>query len=313
MKRRALVFSALGLVGFLVLLALFEQGTFDVARTDARYLLDRVRTATDGVGWAQLPGFVAMGVGAGFFAGMLGMGGGVLKVAGMLLLFRLDVYFARDVSVVTMFFSTVSGLVPHWRERRVLWELAGPMAGVAVAGVVFGVLVGNHVGGPALTHLFGFFVIFLGLNTLALVFADPGEHEMTTSFRAEGDERRRGILSGVVGGLHGFLCGLLGISGGVVAIPMQQLLVHVPVRNAIANTLLVSAVSTGLASGLVVLLGVTRGHYALSQLLMVIAAMGGGAAVGAQLGARAGRRVSPAVLRLLFVALALTAGVSILF
>jgi uncharacterized membrane protein YfcA len=310
-RRQVLVFSVLGSLAILIAAAVFEPRGIDSARAAAGRLLRLTQTGAD-VGWTQAPILVVVGAMAGFLAGMLGMGGGVLKISFMLLLLRMDIFFARAISIVTMFLSSSAALWHHKRQDLINWGYAAPMVLLALPGVLLGSWVGNRLGGSSLTHVFGFFMVFLAFNTLALVFSDPDEHVMAREFR-EKPEGSQGYLCSTIGALHGFVSGLLGISGGVIATPLQQIMLHMPTRPAIANTLLVSSVATAVASVYVLWTGVERGDFTLYQVFFVDFFMGAGAAVGAVIGAGLGRRCNVTLLRLLFVLLALLAGVSIIF
>jgi uncharacterized membrane protein YfcA len=243
---------------------------------------------------------------------MLGLGGGVLKVAGMLILFNLDIFFARAVSLTTMFFTAASAAWPYAKRGFPIWQIIWPMLPPALVGVLGGLLLGNQLRGSTLTHIFGFFVLFLGLYTLAMVFDDPKEHVLRNYFFNGRPHQHHGRLSGSIGALHGFICGLLGISGGVISVPMQQLLLNTPVRHAIANTLVVSALCSGLGSITVIAIGASRGVFSLEHILVVVLCIGGGAVLGAQIGARMGVRSNAEILRLLFVVISFGAGLSLL-
>jgi uncharacterized membrane protein YfcA len=310
-QRRVVIFSVLGVLGLLVVLAIFEPRGMESARAAAQKLLWRVGPV-DQIGWRQAPALMAAGLAAGFLAGMLGMGGGVLKVSCMLLVFNFDIFFSRAISIVTMFFSSSSALWHHLKNQTVTWRYAGPMVLLSLPGVIVGGLVGNSLGGSALTHVFGVFLVFLSFNTLAWTFDDPNDQALEEAFRPE-PEGRDGYRCGAIGALHGAVCGLLGISGGVIATPLQQVLLHMPTRNAIANTLLVSTVVTSLGSLFVVWTGVARGDFGLSQVSFVTTFMGGAAIFGARLGAQLGATCNVTVLRLAFAALTFAAGLWILF
>ncbi len=316
-RKQMLTFSLLGLVLLVLLLALFEPRGIDSATTTAQDLLSRARTTSTDIGWSMVPAMIGAGVAAGFLAGMLGMGGGVLKITCMLLLFNLDIFFVRAISLVTMFCSSSSALWHHLKQRTILWPLTRPMLVLSIPGAVLGALLGNSLKGAILVHLFGFFVIFLAFNTLALAFGDPKERLMKearqNNIKGEHPSADPGYISAVIGALHGVVCGLLGVSGGVIATPMQQILLHVPMRNAIANTLVVSTVVTAVASALVLWTGVDRGDFLLSQVIFVDLFIGGGATIGAPLGVRLGKDCNITVMRLIFVVLTLGAGLSIIF
>ena len=310
-RRQVLIFSVAGSLLLLVAAAIFEPKGVEEARIAASRLIRMTHTGSH-IGWAQAPILVLVGVAAGFLAGMLGMGGGVLKISFMLLLLQIDMFFARAISLVTMLMSSGSALWHHGRDEPIGWDYAAPMVLLALPGALLGSWVGNQLGGASLTHVFGFFMVFLAFNTLALAFSDPDEHVMARDFQ-DRPQGNQGYHCATIGGLHGFVSGLLGISGGVIATPLQQILLRMPTRRAIANTLLVSTAATAVASVYVLWTGVHQGDFTLYQVFFVDLFMGGGAAVGAGIGARLGRRCNVTILRLLFVLLALSAGVSILF
>jgi len=294
----------------IILVALFEQGLDPGVA--ARHLLGKLRSTETDIGWRQVPALFLLGIGAGLFSGMLGLGGGVLKVAGMLLLFKLDIFFARAVSLTTMFFTTASAIWPYAKRGFPIWSIIRPMLPPALLSVVGGLFLGNQLRGATLTHIFGFFVLFLGLYILAMVFDDPKENILRKNFSNGQLRQHHGPLSGSIGALHGFICGLLGISGGVISVPMQQLLLNVPVRHAIANTLVVSAVCSGLGSITVITIGVGRGVFSLEHILFAVLCIGGGAILGAQIGARMGIKSNAGVLRFLFVVISFGAGLPLL-
>jgi len=117
---------------------MFEQGLDPGVA--GRQLAGKFRSTGTHIGWSQVPALFLLGVGAGLFGGMLGLGGGVLKVAGMLLFFKLDIHFARAVSLTTMFFTTASALWPYVKRGFPIWEIIRPMLALALVGVVGGLV-----------------------------------------------------------------------------------------------------------------------------------------------------------------------------
>ena len=309
-KRRALIFAGLFLLASMMLVAMFERGLDSGIAT--RQLLAKLRSARTDISFRQVPALFLLGIGAGLFSGMLGLGGGVLKIAGMLLLFKLDIFFARAVSLTTMFFATASAIYPYGKRGFPIWGIIRPMIPPAVVGSVGGILLGNHLRGSTLACLFGFFVLFLGFYTLAMVFDDPKDHFLKKKSLGGRFQKHQGVLCGGIGALHGFVCGLLGVSGGVVSVPTQQLLLDMPARNAIANTLVVSALCSGLGSAIVITIGVSRGVFPLEHILFAVLCIGGGAVLGAQIGIRMGVKTSTEILKLLFVVISFGAGFSLL-
>ena len=305
--------AILALLGLVTLVAVFDSLHLAAARGAAMSLLSRSRGAGQALGWVRALQLAGVGVGAGTLAGLLGMGGGVLKVAGMLVFFSTDIFLARAVSLTTMFLATLTASRVHVRAGNVSWKAIRIMAFPAVVGVLLGIVTGLAVSRVTLTHFFAFFALLLGFNTLAQTFADPHEHVV-----AEGRPRyslrgRAGMAFASVGALHGLVCGLLGISGGVVAMPMQQFIARVPAREAVANAVVLSAMCTSVGSVVAVIAGVSRNDFTLSEVAVATICIGVGAVVGANIGARLTGTVPVFVLRLLFVQVSIAAGLMILF
>jgi uncharacterized membrane protein YfcA len=182
----------------------------------------------------------------------------------------------------------------------------------AIAGVFLGMLLGNVLPRAVLTRLFAFFVLFLGFNMLGQSLADPNEATFPGNYPRRLRSAGRLVCS-VIGGMHGFVCGLLGISGGVIAMPAQQALARVPAHHAVANSVVVSAVSTSVGSLATVLSGVWRGDFRLGDVTFASLCIGGGAVLGANLGARLTGSIRVLFLKLMFVQVIFAAGLAILF
>jgi uncharacterized membrane protein YfcA len=312
LQRSTLAFSLVGLLLCVVLVSLVEPTSLEAGRAAALDLLARAKSGGARFELANAPLLLAVGVGAGLFAGMLGMGGGVLKVAGLLVFFHLDILLARAVSLTTMLIAMVTAARVHGKSGVVVWAVVRPMLGPAVLGVLTGIFLATVLTRALLTHFFGFFVLFLALNILAHSFGDPHDHVLGN----ESGKRPRALsnlLCRAIGAIHGFICGLLGISGGVVAIPMQHALLRVPARAAVANSVMVSAWSTVFGSTAAVLAGVTQGDFTLLDVAFASGFVGAGAIVGAQVGARLTGKIPVVLLKVMFVMICFSAALSILF
>lgn len=119
--------------------------------------------------WTVTAG-VAIGLTAGFFAGLAGIGGGVVIVPSSVLLLGLDQHVAQGTSLLAIVFTATAGTIVNLRNRRVR-----PVDGlVAGAGGVIGSLVGSRlalgVEGRTLSFVFGFLVLFVALRSLYRTF-----------------------------------------------------------------------------------------------------------------------------------------------
>jgi len=313
-QRKSLMFAGALLMLSLLVVSVFEPQVLQAPATVAKTLANRARSVGTDFGLDTVVTLLAMSFFAGLIGGMLGMGGGVLKVAGLLIIFKLDIYFARAVSIGAMFFMSLSALPRYMKKDLVIWPLMRHTFLPSVVGILVGLLLGNFVGGAVLTHLFGFFVIFLSFATMGQTFLDPHEATLDQVFSRDTKltPRRRKILT-FIGTMHGFLCGLFGISGGIHTIPAQQVFLDIPIRHAIANTLVISVVSAGVGVVLVSVIGVQHGDFTFSQILAAFACVAIGAYGGAQIGTRLSERTNTHVLRILVEIIGLVAGFALVF
>jgi len=311
LRRRTMSFSLLGLMASLVLLAMYTGAAGPDNRPAILDVLTRASQGGARFDMSHGPALIVVGIVAGLFAGILGMGGGVMKVSGMLVVFHLDILLARAVSLTTMFVASTSAAWVHSSAGTVMWPAVRRMLAPSIGGVLVGTVLGSELPRATLTRTFALFAIFLALNVVAHCFGDPHEHSIDgRSWKQLGAGSRAGCFW--VGGLHGLACGLLGISGGVVTIPLQQALLGISSRMAIGNAVVVSAVCTAVGGVVVVVMGVVRHDFLASDVLIGSLWIGGGALVGAQIGARLSKAIPILVLRLCFIGITATAALSIL-
>ena len=107
-RRRAFLFAGLSMLALFIFLAMFETRARPTMDAAVQRLLERTRVSDayrappypqldTGIDWTLGLALGAAGVVVGLFMGMLGMGGGVFKISCMLLVFEMDIFFARAV------------------------------------------------------------------------------------------------------------------------------------------------------------------------------------------------------------------------
>ncbi len=106
---------------------------------------------------------------------------------------------------------------------------------------------------------------------------------------------------------------MLGISGGVVTNPLQQVLAGIPIRNSIANTLAKASVTIPVACVMIMVMGVQAGQFDPWSPILVALCLTPGSVIGSQLGPALMRRMSPVAVHALFGAVAFVMGINMLF
>lgn len=228
----------------------------------------------------------ALGAGAaiGLTLGLVGGGGSILAVP--LLVYAVGVkspHAAIGTAAVAVALNAASSLAGHARAGTVKWPCAAVFAGAGVIGAALGAEAGKALDGQRLLALFGLLMIVVGG---AMLRPRGGREWPDVRLRPE---TARYLLPRLIpiGFAVGLLAGFFGIGGGFLIVPGLMLATAMPLRNAVATSL-VAVTALGLT---------TAASYALSGLvdwlLVAILAVGGmaGAFAGIALGKRlAGHR-----------------------
>jgi uncharacterized protein len=174
---------------------------------------------------------IALGLGGGFLAGLLGIGGGMVLVPFTTFILGtrgvapdLAVKMAIATSMATIVFTSISSVRAHHKRGAVRWEI--------VRGLVPGIVLG-----AALASL-GVFALLKG-KWLALFFAFFVAFSATQMFLDKKPKPARQMPTGAgqvaTGGVIGFVSGLVGAGGGFISVPLMTWC-NVAIHNAVATS-----------------------------------------------------------------------------
>ena len=243
----------------------------------------------------------------GVVSGLVGVGGGIVMVPLLYVLFAHPewsgisippVYHAVVAHATSLFVivpTAVAGILAYHRSKLVVWKVALPMAAAAVVAAMGGVQVAVRLPPELLKAGFGAFLFVSGLNLL-----------MTSRWKGVGgDGGNKGLAIAVAGGiLIGFITALLGVGGGIVAIPLLIYLVRLDVKKVAATSLGIVVFSALTASLTYALNG--WGHPELPPgsagyiFLPAGLALLPGAVLTARVGVKLNQRLNPRTLKVLF-------------
>lgn len=181
---------------------------------------------------------LTIGLIAGVVGGLLGVGGSIIMIPAMTLLLGPRQHLYQGAAMMVNFFVVLPAVYHHRKAKAILEPIVKPMVPFASLGVIVGVWLscgewfrGEHQ--IYLTKIFGCFLLYeVGYNI----------YRLASSRRLpEMDDAAAKALPGwkvalTVGLPTGLVGGLLGVGGGVVAVPLQQLILRVPLNRAIANS-----------------------------------------------------------------------------
>jgi uncharacterized membrane protein YfcA len=263
----------------------------------------------------------AVGIAAGVLGGLLGIGGGIVIIPAMLFFLPEDLYGGRNcihiyqlAALATAVVLSVPAATRHARARAVVPTMLWGIVPLAAVGVGLGVLLAyvfrdEHA--HVLRRIFGGFMVLVATADIWRRRAAASEQE--THRRSCPVASRRLLIGTAVGFPAGLIGGLLGVGGGIWAVPMQNAGFGIRLPNAIANsacTIVVAAATAAIAKSFAITrtagLDVSDGWW----LALWLAP---GALVGGWFGAALTHRLPVRWIRYAFHALLVVAGLRLVF
>lgn len=243
----------------------------------------------------------------GVFGSLLGLGGGILIVPLLNLGFGVPIRDAVGISLVCVIMTSSASAAVYLERRVANLRLGATLELAAVSGALCGATVAFMVPERGLAALFAAMLVYAAASMARrrspVEVADAGSaldeervevRPFPDSALASDGYRARHLGRGLIGGAFaGIVSSLLGVGGGIVTVPLMNVLMGVPLRAATGTSTLVMGVTA--AGGAIVYL--VRGG--IDPLVAGPTAIG--VFAGASIGARAAHRVDLRVLRLLFV------------
>lgn len=170
---------------------------------------------------------------AGVLAGLFGVGGGALIVPCLSLL-GATLHQASSLSLVYIFFTSLSGVVTYWRQKQIDIPLSLAVSGGAAVSGLFGVQFAMSLPESLLAWLFvGFMIVILS----SLFFKNRSQTNKPDLSKQPPTAFKKIIFSILIGLLAGLLSTVLGVGGGIAIVPMLVLLCGLELKQATATSL----------------------------------------------------------------------------
>ncbi|RXA18481.1 sulfite exporter TauE/SafE family protein [Methanosarcina sp. MSH10X1] len=172
------------------------------------------------------------GVFTGVISGLLGVGGGFVMTPVQYWLLQetglepdLAIRIALGTSLFVILLNSMTVALKYNQKQAVLWRQAMIMG---VTGSVFsfgGAAIASRLSASTLSAIFGIVVIIGALRTY-----------VTPAVREQSEISPKPELYILAGVSIGFFSGLLGIGGGVIAIPIMLIILHFEMRKAVGTS-----------------------------------------------------------------------------
>ncbi|MEI6413278.1 MAG: TSUP family transporter [Pseudomonadota bacterium] len=262
---------------------------------------------------ANFLGLLLLGFISGISGGMMTMGGGIIKVTGLMWLFGYGLLLVRPVAYITNIFMYGAATLRYRREGLLRFELCRPLIPWAMGGMVAGYFIGNVLSTTIIQWLLGTFALMLAIKMLVEIsesaspqalddeWADsdsspgtpPGFLRRMQRYLGNRDlkqtlpegEMSPLTLHGWLGLPMGIISGILGITGGVVEVPLQRYLAKMPLRNAIANSATLVFFASLVGSAVALIHGTQNGSFEWQTPVLMALILTPGAYLGGMVGA----------------------------
>jgi uncharacterized membrane protein YfcA len=255
---------------------------------------------------------LATGIGAGFAGGLLGLGGAFIMTPVQYLVFT-NMGLPTDLAIKLAFGTSLLVVLPlaasgAWRHRlkgAVRWRAALIMGGSGLFFAFGGATLAAHLPGAGLKVAFGAIIL---LSAIRMLTAPPPDVKKAP--------RENPWLLAAWAIPIGFVCGIFGIGGGILAIPVLVLALRFRMHNAVGTSLAIMLFTAagGAIGYLVNGLGVAGlPDYSIGYINLQSWGLLAVTSVGtAQLGAIVAHKLPARQLRYIFIAVMLYMGLKML-
>ncbi|MDQ6694576.1 MAG: sulfite exporter TauE/SafE family protein [Chloroflexota bacterium] len=196
-------------------------------------------------------GLAAVGFAAGLLGSLLGLGGGIFVVPALTLLFGVPTPVAIGTSNVVVVATSTGAASAYVQNRLANLRLSLVLLVSTVAAALISSLAASFLPDRVLSGLFAALLIYTALNMLrrskpqvVVPLQNPsaqsngngmdlsGSYYDAASARIETYIPRRVGTGVVISAFAGIIAGLLGVGGGIVQVPVMNMLMGVPLKAA---------------------------------------------------------------------------------
>jgi uncharacterized membrane protein YfcA len=255
--------------------------------------------------------YLLIGAITGFLSGLIGIGGGVIGVPGLVYGFgavgipsSVLMHLAEGTSIAAIMFNMLSAVATHHKNKKIIWEMVKQLTPGIIIGCIAGVGIASFLPSRILKIIFGLFMLIIAMQLLLARKRHESHNAPPTLFV----QRLGGILVGL-------LSGLMGIGGGVVAIPLL-LRFGLPMHNAAATSTTCALIASIIGTISFAITGIHAAELPAGSTGFVYwpaaIAMAVVGVILVPIGAKIARRLSSTALKRVFAVLLLIVGIDML-
>ena len=261
-----------------------------------------------------------IGLLAGLVGGMLGVGGSIVMIPAMTEVLGPDQHLYQAAAMIVNFFVVTPAVLQHRRAGAINAPTVFRLIPPAIVGVIAGVGLSELPlfkgdGEPYLRGLFGLFLLSLAVTDLYRLTRKPNsstrmmtEDQPTTASPANLHWRTASMIAVPTG----LIAGLLGVGGGLAAVPLQRKLLGFSIRTAIANSAAI-IIATSLAGAMMKNYALVTSHGRGWQSFILAGVLIPAAVIGSMNGSKLTHRIPVRTVKAAFFVLLLIAALRITY
>ena len=191
---------------------------------------------------------LVIGTIGGVFGGLFGIGGGIVIIPLLTLVQGSDPHLYQAASLVAAILVSLGSIPRHIRARAIEWGFAWRTIPISIIAVAGGVWISNSITDPVLLErIFAAFLLYVAGAEVWRQVATRSTAHSTAPSTVPSTARPTALVpepmprtgwgpATIVGTLMGALAGLLGIGGGVIAVPLMRTVNGFSLRTTIATS-----------------------------------------------------------------------------
>jgi hypothetical protein len=178
----------------------------------------------------------------GLSLGLIGGGGSILAVPILVYVMGIGPKAAIAMSLVIVGTVSLIGVIPHWLQGNVNWQVAAIFAPTAMLGAYLGARI---AGIPVITETIQLICFAIIMVLASLMMIRHGRHKRKNQESTKekeiikGNHHRHWFAIPLEGLGVGILTGFVGVGGGFAIIPALVLLGGLPMKEAIGTSLII--------------------------------------------------------------------------
>ncbi len=256
---------------------------------------------------------VGIGLVMGTFGGLLGIGGSIIMIPALVMAFGENQHLYQASAMICNFFVGLASAIVHRKADVVVRGVIKWLIPSAAAATIAGVAISNcslfvEEKSYLLARVYGIFLLYI------IVYNVPrfwGKARGGADGFDIGTTKHPAALTVLCGILSGVAAGLVGIGGGIMAVPTQQFFLKMPLKRAISNSA-AAIVAIALVGSIYKNITLPQHGIPVSESLVIALLVMPGAGLGAIIGSKLMHRLPVNFVRAVFVIIAAVAAYEML-